>query len=132
MLTSGIINRQLAAALADLRHKDRFVVSDAGLPVPEGVQVIDLALDYGVLRFTQVLDVLAPVLVLEQGIMAKEAKGQEPETWVHGRFPDVPLFYVPHDGKGGFKSLEHGVKFVIRTGETTPYANVIFRCGVPF
>lgn len=132
MLTNGIINTRLAAALASLRHKDRFVVSDAGLPVPEGVQVIDLAVDYGVPRFTQVLDVLAPILVLEDGLMAKEAKGQEPDAWVRDRFPDLPLTYVPHEGKGGFKNLEHGVKFVIRTGETTPYANVIFRCGVPF
>lgn len=44
MLTHGILNAQLAAAIAKLRHKDQFVVSDCGLPVPAGVEVIDLAL----------------------------------------------------------------------------------------
>lgn len=43
MLTHGVINAQLAQALAGLRHKDRFVVSDAGLPVQPGIEVIDLA-----------------------------------------------------------------------------------------
>lgn len=131
MLKSGIINAQLAAALATLRHKDRFVISDSGLPVPQGIEVVDLALCYGVPRFKQVLDALAPRLVLEEGLMAKEAQGTIAEQWVTDRF-DVPLKYVHHDGPEGFKAAVEGVNFVIRTGETTSYANIIFRCGVPF
>lgn len=131
MLTHGILNAQLAAALAGLRHKDRFVISDAGLPVPEGVELIDLALVFGVPRFEQVLDALKDELILETGLMADEAKGTVAEQWVKDRF-DLPLSYCPHDGKDGFKDRVRGAKFVIRTGETTSYANVIFRCGVPF
>ena len=44
MLTHGVLNAQLAQAMAGLRHKDQFVISDCGLPVPDGVEVIDLAL----------------------------------------------------------------------------------------
>ena len=51
MLTHGILNAQLSAALAGLRHKDVFVVSDCGLPVPQGIEVIDLAVVFGVPRF---------------------------------------------------------------------------------
>ena len=131
MLTHGIINAQLAHAIAGLRHKDRFVVSDAGLPVQPGIEVIDLAVALGVPRFDQVLDALAPELVLEEGLMAEEARGTVAEQWVKDRF-DVRLKYVPHDGATGFKAHVDGARFVIRTGETTPYANVIFRCGVPF
>lgn len=131
MLTHGILNAQLAAALAGLRHKDRFVISDAGLPVPEGVELIDLALVFGVPRFEQVLDALKDELILETGLMADEAKSTVAEQWVKDRF-DLPLTYCPHDGKDGFKDRVRGAKFVIRTGETTSYANVIFRCGVPF
>ena len=131
MLTHGVINAQLAQALAGLWHKDRFVVSDAGLPVQPGIEVIDLAVAFGVPRFEQVLDAIAPELVLEEGIMAEEARGTIAEQWVKDRF-DVPLSYVPHDGENGFKAKVKGVKFVIRTGETTSYSNVIFRCGVPF
>ena len=108
MLIHGILNAQLSAALAGLRHKDVFVVSDCGLPVPQGIEVIDLAVVFGVPRFEEVL-----------------------ERWVKDHF-NVPLSYVPHDGSGGFKSHIKNAKFVVRTGETTSYANVIFRCGVPF
>ncbi|KFI95408.1 MULTISPECIES: D-ribose pyranase [Bifidobacterium] len=131
MLTHGIINAQLAHALAGLRHKDRFVISDAGLPVQPGIEIIDLAVVLGVPTFEEVLDALKGELVLEEGLMAEEARGTVAEQWVKDRF-EVPLSYVPHDGDEGFKANVEGVRFVIRTGETTPYANVIFRCGVPF
>lgn len=131
MLRAGIVNAQLAGALAKLRHKDRFVIADSGLPVPPDIEVVDLALCYGVPRFEQVIDVLVPYLVLEEGLMAKEARGTVAERWVKSRF-DVPLAFVPHDGPNGFKARIKGVNFVIRTGETTSYSNVIFRCGVPF
>lgn len=131
MITHGILNAQLAGALARLRHTDRFAVGDCGLPTPPGVEVVDLALAFGVPRFTQVLDALKDDLVLEEALMASEAEGTAAQDWVTERF-DVPLAHVPHDGDGGFKDRLHGVSFVIRTGETTPYANVIFRCGVPF
>ena len=107
------------------------MVSDAGLPVQPGIEVIDLAVAFGVPRFEQVLDAIAPELVLEEGLMAEEARGTIAEQWVKDRF-DVPLSCVPHDGENGFKAKVKGVKFVIRTGETTSYSNVIFRCGVPF
>lgn len=131
MLTHGILNAQLAHALAGLRHKDLFVVSDCGLPVQPGIEVIDLAVTFGVPRFEQVLDALQSELILETGLMAQEAQGAVAESWVSDRFA-VPLEYVPHDGPEGFKARVKDAKFVIRTGETTPYANVLFRCGVPF
>lgn len=131
MLTHGVLNAQLAAAMAELRHKDQFVISDCGLPVPDGVEVIDLALVFGVPRFKDVLDAIKGDLVLESGVMAKEALGKEPESLVKDAFA-VPLTYVPHDGEDGFKALVSQAKFVIRTGETTPYSNVILRSGVPF
>lgn len=131
MLINGILNAQLSAALAKLRHKDEFVISDCGLPVQAGIEVIDLAVVFGVPRFEEVLMALKPQLVLETGLMAQEAQGQQAERWVQEYF-DVPLSYVPHDGPEGFKDRVKNAKFVIRTGETTSYANVIFRCGVPF
>ena len=131
MLKDGVLNAQLAAALAGLRHKDRFVISDCGLPVPKGIEVVDLALVFGIPRFVQVLEALQSHLVLEDAVMAEEAKDKQAEDWVSSRF-SVPICFVPHDGEGGFKDLVHDTKFVIRTGETTSYSNVIFRCGVPF
>lgn len=132
MITEGILNAQLAKAVAGLRHKDRFVISDAGLPVPEGIEVIDLSLTFGVPRFKQILDVLAPRLIVEEGVMSAQAEGAQPEAWLKECFPGMPIKFVKHDGEGGFKDLVHGVKFVVHTGETTSYSNIILRAGWPF
>ena len=113
MLKKGILNARLAEALAGLRHKDRFVVSDCGLPVQ------------------QVLDALKSQLVLENAVIAQEARDGLPEKWIRERF-DIPVSYIPHNGAAGFKDSLRDARFVIRTGETTSFANVIFQCGVPF
>jgi D-ribose pyranase len=44
----GIINAELAGALAALGRTDLVVVCDAGLPIPPGPAVVDLAFRFGV------------------------------------------------------------------------------------
>ena len=46
MQRHGILNSHIAKVLADLGHTDTICIADCGLPVPEGVQKIDLALDF--------------------------------------------------------------------------------------
>ena len=127
MRRHGILNAALAAAVARLGHRDRVVVADCGLPVPRGVPVVDLALVFGVPRFEQVLDALLAEIVVEGCVVAEEARGGPAEGWVTGRVPAAT--YVPHEQ---FKRAVADVAFVVRTGETTPYANVVLVCGVPF
>ena len=42
MLKTGIFHPQLARVLAELRHKDTIIIGDAGLPIPKGVERVDL------------------------------------------------------------------------------------------
>lgn len=49
MLKTGILHPQLARVLAELRHKDTLVIGDAGLPIPKGVERIDLGGDREIL-----------------------------------------------------------------------------------
>lgn len=42
MLKTGILHPQLARVLAELRHKDTIIIGDAGLPIPKGVERVDL------------------------------------------------------------------------------------------
>src|SRR5699024_4819076 len=44
-------------------------------------------------------------------------------------FADAVVSYVRHEE---LKASLIDAKLIIRTGDTTPFANVIFRCGVPF
>jgi D-ribose pyranase len=126
---SGIINANLAGAVGRLGHTDLVVVCDAGLPIPPGPAVVDLAFQFGVPDFETVLLGLLEELVVEGTIAAEEAEKENPRSheFLRNQLPDLAL--VPHEE---LKRMVAGAKLVIRTGEATPYSNVILRCGVPF
>jgi D-ribose pyranase len=124
----GIINAKLAGALAGLGHTDHVVVCDAGLPIPSGPEVVDLAFRFGVPSFETVLSGLLEELVVEGATAAEEVE-RNPRSYeiLTTRLPD--LGFVPHEE---LKRMVGGAKLVVRTGEATPYSNVILRCGVSF
>jgi D-ribose pyranase len=128
MKRSGIINAELAGALAALGHTDLVVVCDAGLPIPPGPAVVDLAFRFGVPTFETVLTGLLEELVVEGATAAEEIE-RNPRSYelLKTRLPDLGL--VPHEE---LKRIVGRAKLVVRTGEATPYSNVILRCGVPF
>ncbi len=129
MKRAGIINAKLAGELARLGHTDCVVVCDAGLPIPPGPKVVDLAFRFGVPTFETVLSGLLEELVVEGATAAEEVVEGNPPSYelLTSRLPDLGL--VPH---GELKRMVVGAKLVVRTGEDTPYSNVILRCGVPF
>jgi len=126
---SGILHGELSGALARLGHTDQVVVADCGLPVPDGPRVVDLAFTFGVPPFLTVLDGLLAELVVESAVVAAEIDEANPAcaAAVAERLPGAQR--VPHEE---FKRLVAGARLVVRTGEATPYANVLLRCGVPF
>lgn len=128
MRRTGIMNAELLGATGRLGHTDLVVVCDAGLPIPAGPAVVDLAFLPGVPSFEVVLDGLLDELVFEGAIAAEEV-AQNPATrdLLRDRFPDLGL--VSHEE---LKDMTATAKLVVRTGEATPYSNVVLRCGVPF
>lgn len=136
MKRTQLLNRHLSALIASLGHLDEIVVADAGLPVPDGVQVIDLAVSPGVPRFREVLGALRSELIIEQAVWAEEASetlagAMQAETglWRDQTGKPVETLRLPHEA---FKARTASAKAVIRTGETTPYANIILVSGVAF
>ncbi|MFF3762992.1 D-ribose pyranase [Streptomyces sp. NPDC001922] len=131
MKKAGILNRHLSGALALLGHTDLVAVCDAGLPIPEGPVVVDLAFRAGVPSFAAVLEGLLDELVVEAATAAAEVRRANPEVsaLLDGFFPAPGLELVPHEE---FKARTRGARLVVRTGESRPYANVLLRCGVPF
>jgi D-ribose pyranase len=126
---AGILNSALSGALARLGHTDKVMICDSGMPIPGEVYVVDLAFLPGIPRFAEVLDGILAELVVEGAIAAHEVQTGNPEcnAFLRDRLPE--LVYVPHEE---LKVLANRVKLAIRTGEATPYANVILRCGVAF
>ena len=129
MKRTGIINANLAGAMGQLGHTDLVVICDAGLPIPSGPAVVDLAFRFGIPAFETVLSGLLEELVVESAIAAEEVEAQNPRSYelLKTGLPDLTL--VPHEE---LKRMVAGAKLVVRTGEATPYSNVILRCGAPF
>ncbi|MFE9367550.1 D-ribose pyranase [Streptomyces sp. NPDC006978] len=128
MKKSGILNRHLAGALAELGHGDGVLICDVGMPIPPGPRVVDLAFRAGVPSFAEVLEGLLDELAVEGATAAEEIREANPEA---ARFlAGLPgLMHVPHEQ---LKELTASARLVVRTGEARPYANVLLRCGVFF
>jgi D-ribose pyranase len=128
MKREGIINASLLGYMGRLGHTDLLVVCDAGLPIPPGPAVVDLAFRFGVPTFEEVLSGLLEELVIEGAVAAEEVnQNRATQQLLKSRFPDLGLVW--HEE---LKRMVAGAKLVVRTGEATPYSNVILRCGVPF
>lgn len=131
MKKDRILNPELIAAIAAIGHTEYFVVADAGLPIPAGVPIVDLSLVRGMPSYADVLFAVAQELVVEACIVAEEMQGKNPALLQRTRelFAGCPVRSVPHSE---LKLLVHAAKAVVRTGETTPFANAVLVAGVNF
>ncbi|WCP69758.1 D-ribose pyranase [Vibrio tubiashii] len=139
MKKSTLINSELSYLVATLGHTDEITVCDAGLPIPDEVQRIDLALTHGVPSFLETVRVLLSESQIEGVIIAEEFAKVSPahhealvkelatESELSGK--KIEVTYVSHED---FKARTQQSRAVVRTGECTPYANVIFQAGVVF
>jgi D-ribose pyranase len=131
MKKRGILNHELIKVIATLGHTDALVIADAGLPIPPEVQRIDLAVSGGIPRFMDVLRSVLEETQVERAAIAREMLAASPQ--LHGELMaalgSIPVEEVSHEE---FKQLTCRVRAVVRTGEFTPYANVILYSGVVF
>lgn len=132
MKKHGILNSDIAKVLSDLGHTDKIAIGDAGLPVPDGVKKIDLALTLAEPSFLSVLKVVLSDMKVEKVVLAEEIKEQNAKQLTDVKsvlIDDEQITYVSHEA---FKEQLKDVKAVIRTGEATPYSNIILQSGVLF
>jgi len=127
----GILNQPLSAAIAGLGHTDTLVIADAGLPIPPETQRIDLALTRGIPSFLDTLRAVLTEMQVEQATVAEELAQANPQVYeaLKALLANVPVRLVPH---ATFKELTRSARAVVRTGECTPYANIILTAGVVF
>ena len=127
----GLLNQPLSEVIAGLGHTDTLVIADAGLPVPPGTRRIDLALVEGIPSFLDTLGAVLSEMQVERVVVAEEMLDMSPGTYdaVVELLGDVPVETVTHLV---FKEQTRSARAVVRTGEFTPYANVILVAGVVF
>ena len=131
MKKSGILNAEIATVVAHLGHMDTVTIGDAGLPIPQGPKRIDLVVKPGLPSFLDVLVVVLQEQVVEKAIIAAEMETVSPDLYQRLRsvLGQIPVETVSHEE---FKRCTADSRAVIRTGEFTPYANVILVSGVAF
>ena len=56
MRKTKLINSEVSYTISKMGHTDSLTIGDCGLPIPDGVKRIDLALKYGVPSFIETLD----------------------------------------------------------------------------
>ncbi|HIF6759392.1 TPA: D-ribose pyranase [Serratia marcescens] len=134
-----LLNSDVSAVIARLGHTDQLTLCDAGLPIPAETQRIDLALTQGVPTFMQVFAAVTQEMQVESAILAEEIVKQNPslhevllaELTALGQRQGntISVRYISHQA---FKAQTEHSRAVIRSGECSPYANVILCAGVTF
>jgi D-ribose pyranase len=137
MKKSGILNSDISRVLSYMGHTDRICIGDCGLPIPDETERIDLALRFGVPSFIEVLKEVAKDMKIECIILAEEIKTQNPEQLAailsffeeNETDSNPSVEFVSHTE---LKKMTEDCKAVIRTGEVSPYSNIILQSGCIF
>jgi D-ribose pyranase len=135
MKRTRLLNSELSYEISRIGHTASITLCDAGLPIPAGVKRIDLAIERGYPSFLKTLDVMLSEMMIEEIVVASEIHQNSPAIFQammdlfsqHQMNPAVTE--VTHHE---FKKLTGDSAVIVRTGENTPYANVILKSGVVF
>ncbi|VVO01839.1 D-ribose pyranase [Pseudomonas fluorescens] len=134
MKKTPLLNIALSRLIASLGHGDLVVIGDAGLPVPPGVELIDLALTQGIPDFVSTLQVVLSEMQVESHVLAEEILLKQPpalqvidELTAKAALGERRL--LSHEA---FKTLSGQARAVVRTGECQPYCNIVLVAGVTF
>ncbi|MGL6246259.1 D-ribose pyranase [Pseudomonas sp.] len=134
MKKTPLLNVALSRLIASLGHGDMVVIGDAGLPVPPGVELIDLALTQGIPDFVSTLTVVLSEMQVERHVLAQEILDKQPpalssldELNAKGALGQREL--LSHDQ---FKVISRQARAIVRTGECAPYCNIVLVSGVTF
>ncbi len=125
MLKTGILNPSLNGLLSRIRHTNTLVIADRGFPFWPMIETVDLALIDNIPTVLQVLLAIRPNFVIGRASMAEEfLKQNAPETQARFReaLDGIPTDFEPHVT---FKKRVPNAIGLIRTGDTTQYANMI-------
>lgn len=129
MYKTGILNSEISKLLSDLGHTDEIMIADCGLPIPEGVKKIDIALAFGKPSFLEVFHLVTSHMAIEKMTLASEMKTDNASLYDVLKAENIDITTESHEL---LKQHSKHVKAIIRTGEAKPYANVILSSDVLF
>ncbi|MGL6039868.1 MAG: D-ribose pyranase [Deefgea sp.] len=126
----GHLNRDISRVLASMGHTDCIVIADCGLPIPPHVECIDLSMMLGTPSYFSVLDSILADFQVERAVLASECQSLNPTVAAQAQsMANIAVEFVPHSE---LKQLTQQARAIIRTGEASPYANIVLYSGVIF
>ena len=135
MKKSRLLNSELSYEIVKIGHTAHITLCDAGLPIPQEVKRIDLAVEAGLPSFIGVLKPVLSEMQVEEIILAEEIKEKNPKMLeeIIKSFEEAnmnpKIIWVKHEE---FKKITKESQAIVRTGECSPYSNVILKSGVVF
>ena len=125
MLQSGILNPHVLQLIARIRHTNTLVIADWAFPFWPEIETVDISLTQGIPTVLDVLDLLTPAFKIGRIWQADEFLATNPQETVNRfaqSFGKIPLTREPHVE---FKKRVPKAIGLIRTGDPTPYGNII-------
>ncbi|MPQ42607.1 D-ribose pyranase [Clostridium tarantellae] len=131
MRKTQLLNSDLGTVISKMGHTDMLAIGDCGLPIPNETERIDLALIKGIPTFMETLKATLLELQVEEVLIAHETKQVSLELYneIEEAVGNVKVTFISHEE---LKENLKDCKAVVRTGEQTPYANIILKSGVVF
>ncbi|HAR6450916.1 TPA: D-ribose pyranase [Staphylococcus pseudintermedius] len=135
MKKAALLNSHVSQVIATMGHFDLLTtVNDAGMPIPNDDRRIDLAVTKALPLFIDVLATVLEELKIQKIYIAEEIKTHNPTQLKQIKAlidQDVEIAFIPHSEMKSY--LSHPLnKGNIRTGEITPFSNIILESDVTF
>jgi D-ribose pyranase len=125
VIKQGILNPAILSLLSRVRHTNTLVIADRGFPFWPQIETVDISLVDDVPRVLDVVRALRQQWSVGRVYMAEEFRrenGAETRDAFGSALTGVELIVEPHVE---FKKRVPLAIGLIRTGDTTQYANVI-------
>jgi D-ribose pyranase len=134
MRKTNLLNTKLSAAISQIGHTQWLTIGDCGLPIKDDGRKIDLSVVRGLPKFIDVLKATLSEMKVQKIYLAKEIKTKNPKQLANIMDTiddDVDIEWVSHEK---LKDMCHGSNNIasVRTGEITPYSNVVLESNVDF
>lgn len=123
-----IIHPLLLGHLSSLGHGQRCAIVDAGVPLRNG-PTIDFALTPGIVSFDTVVKLVCRSLAIEAAFVATETTDPQVLAVIESAVDPANWGRLSH---ADLKEMVDVAELTIRTGECTPFANVVLTAGVTF
>ncbi|TAG08935.1 MAG: transport protein RbsD/FucU [Verrucomicrobia bacterium] len=125
MLKSGILNPHVLDLLARIRHTNTLVIADWAFPFWPEIETVDISLTHGIPTVLDVFDLISPVFEIGRIWQAEEFRTVNSLEVLARYDASFRKYSVVREAHVEFKKRVPLAIGLIRTGDATPYGNLI-------